>query len=277
MFSSLRQRILVIASTQDSDSFIAFQNYGAVNADKLSLEKFQQLSGRLHSQYASISLFASMIDFNTICNSTSMSKFYSLLHPGGTMNFHVAIPKETGDEVVQKLTRACVYAGFIDSNITRDKENAQLRRTVQLVAQRPSWEQGSGASITADGLIDETTLLDESEVYVPMGKGKSDCSSKPRACDNCTCGRKELEVELGAEEARKRLENATVRSSCGNCYLGDAFRCSGCPYKGQPAFKPGEKIQLDLDQSNKGQSDLVLTESGDGIRATTTGALKLQV
>ncbi|KAI0750785.1 DUF689-domain-containing protein [Daedaleopsis nitida] len=93
---------------------------------------------------------------------------------------------------------------------------------------------------------------------------------RKKACKNCTCGLAELEaeelaqskvvlldgaqdgqtVEISQSEKERLLAAAAAApkatSSCGNCYLGDAFRCSSCPYRGLPAFKPGEKVEIDL-------------------------------
>lgn len=85
-------------------------------------------------------------------------------------------------------------------------------------------------------------------------------SKRRRACKDCTCG---LAQKLEAEDKAKRAEadsnlakltaddlaevDFTVQGkvgSCGNCALGDAFRCDGCPYIGLPAFKPGEEVRL---------------------------------
>lgn len=44
--------------------------------------------------------------------------------------------------------------------------------------------------------------------------------------------------------SKEDIEKGNVESACGKCYLGDAFRCASCPYRGLPAFEKGDKVKL---------------------------------
>ena len=91
-----------------------------------------------------------------------------------------------------------------------------------------------------DGLIDEEELLGAGGVGEAVTADKASACGSRAACANCTCGRAEGKV---TKLTKEMLENPQS-GGCGSCSLGDAFRCAGCPYRGLPSFKPGEKIAL---------------------------------
>eukprot|EP00041_Stephanoeca_diplocostata_P012174 m.203329 g.203329 ORF g.203329 m.203329 type:complete len:282 (+) comp18844_c0_seq2:187-1032(+) len=96
-----------------------------------------------------------------------------------------------------------------------------------------------------EGLLD-----DNDKAMGSTAPAASGCETRKRACKDCSCGRAEREAMEEDEGSGAGLVGPTPNSACGNCYLGDAFRCSSCPYLGMPAFKPGEKVQLSSRQLN---------------------------
>jgi len=95
-------------------------------------------------------------------------------------------------------------------------------------------------------LVDDEELLAEEDLVKPDPASLRVCGTtgKRKACKDCSCGLSE-ELSAGKEPTTK-----SFTSSCGSCYLGDAFRCGSCPYLGMPAFTPGEKISLSQRQLN---------------------------
>jgi len=95
-------------------------------------------------------------------------------------------------------------------------------------------------------LVDDKTLLSEEDLVKPDPASLRVCGTtgKRKACKDCSCGLAE-ELDAGGPVKKKDFT-----SSCGSCYLGDAFRCASCPYLGMPAFNPGDKVTLSQRQLN---------------------------
>ncbi len=129
-------------------------------------------------------------------------------------------------------------------------------------AQKEAWRAaaataaagGAGDEDGGDDLLayeDEDALLDLAPVVMVSASAKKaaesggggGCATRKRACANCSCGRREMEEAEERGEPRPQLsdaELAKMKSSCGNCHKGDAFRCAGCPFLGKPAYNKGE-------------------------------------
>ncbi|CAH2039488.1 unnamed protein product, partial [Iphiclides podalirius] len=180
---------------------------------------------------------------------------YSVVHSDSLLAVVIKILKPSGRLILKDKTdvsSVLKFSGFL--NITKSSDNLYT-------AEKPQFEVGSKASLNLgskpaiwkledtveevwagtndDDIIDADQLLDEDDLKKPDKQSLRVCATtgKRKACADCSCG---LVEELRGETKE------TPKSSCGSCYLGDAFRCATCPYLGMPAFKPGEQVKLDL-------------------------------
>ncbi|KNA17453.1 hypothetical protein SOVF_079840 [Spinacia oleracea] len=189
-----------------------------------------------------------------------LAEMFRILKPDGRILIHLT--ELSGDlpfdNILSSLQRKILVAGFLEPEAGQKQPDAFSGvQSIQVKAKKPSWKIGSSFSIKASkglpkvqinddmDLIDEDTLLTEEDLKKPQLPPVGDCEvgSTRKACKNCSCGRAEEEQKvekLGL--TMEQLDNP--QSACGSCGLGDAFRCSTCPYKGLPAFKLGDKVSL---------------------------------
>ncbi|XP_063801864.1 anamorsin isoform X2 [Pseudophryne corroboree] len=197
----------------------------------------------------------------------SPARLSSALTLSGLTGVKQLLQEPLTSQQIRSIGEHLGYSGGEMATVTlsANKPNYEVGSTRQLslskrpVPGKPSvdpaavklWTLSASDMNDDDGdLLDSDELLDAEDLKKPLPSSlqKSGCGEgsekKRKACKNCTCG---LAEEL-VEEKSKIVTPKPAPSACGNCYLGDAFRCASCPYLGMPAFKPGEKVLLNPSQ-----------------------------
>nr|DAD48564.1 TPA_asm: hypothetical protein HUJ06_018501 [Nelumbo nucifera] len=190
-----------------------------------------------------------------------LEKILRVLKPGGTVSVQISQPaaenidkpsttlegKVTGSWIPGSTSCSIetVYAARRYSTTYNQGQEAFLENWFIIFYQEneKSWPK---IKIDDDAdLIDEDSLLTEDDLKKPQLPPVGDCEvgSTRKACKNCTCGRAEAEEKVEKLGLTADQIN-NPQSACGNCGLGDAFRCSTCPYRGLPPFKLGLKVSL---------------------------------
>ena len=217
------------------------------------------LSSSAHSSGSQDHVLACVLPpFVAECPAEVLSEVLRVLRPGGSLTLR------TTDSAA--LKSCLTLAGFTsiapagNSNLTDEQKRNLVSSVVEVTCKKPDFEVGSSLqlpgvkaatagtwNISLDDDLDLANpddLLTEEDLSRPDPASLKVCGTtgQRKACKNCVCGLKE-EME-GEDIIKKEEERKNFKSSCGSCYLGDAFRCASCPYLGMPAFKPGDKVKL---------------------------------
>ncbi|CAL6316497.1 unnamed protein product [Bathycoccus prasinos] len=203
----------------------------------------------------------------------TLSAFFDALKPGGRLGVFVkgGGEQDSSSAIQKEVSKRLTLEGFEDV-VVSEQTSVSGTRATKVSGRKPKWERGVTFSLgekktkktlvskasaweedddDRDEMIDEDALLTEKDKAKPTAEGEGvGCPPTRKPCKDCTCGRKEEEemkenATPASSVVKMDLENdpndETFKSACGNCALGDAFRCAGCPYLGQPAFKENDE------------------------------------
>mmetsp|Transcript_10659 Transcript_10659/g.12820 ORF Transcript_10659/g.12820 Transcript_10659/m.12820 type:complete len:267 (+) Transcript_10659:158-958(+) len=215
------------------------------------------------SSIDSLEVYVLVNELATAYDPMSLSDWIPKLKVNASVSIHAVVDGHEDDD--KKIDLQPIHTSFLLAGLAGASEQKSPKGRIVTATRKvkestaailPPKKNIVTLSLDDDGdeddLIDEDELLDDEVAPPPalLAEGKNaadDCGGR-KACDNCTCGRAELEANGKKADAATEPTNKTVPSSaCGNCAKGDAFRCAGCPFLGKPAFKAGEEhLVLDL-------------------------------
>lgn len=265
MSHELDGKVLFLSSTEgDEREFVAQHKGGNKSCVVLAL-----------SEQKKISEFKTG-EFDAVLGATDNMYIYNyldlimrVLKPFGKLV--VVVPKQLD------ASKGLLFSGFTD---IRDSDKDDTHKYI--VGQKPPWDEGAtiklsflskkmpAAPVAVAGDVwnladddladDDVELANEDDLLEfeidavdieavkesACGVPKDGEKPKRKACRDCSCGLKEWEVDQKDGDSGVKKAAPPPSSSCGSCGLGDAFRCSTCPYLGQPAFKPGNAVKLSL-------------------------------
>jgi hypothetical protein len=223
-----------------------------------------------HGSDIGVSNVDAIISYGSKHEDSLLTRSLNVLKPGGYVVFYEPAEGRASSSD-EDISDRLMLSGFVGTKISK------LGDHVEITSAKPNYEVGTSqklnlkraapangvsaqdakniwtsaaASADNEDLIDEDSLLDESDRTAKPQTKADDCEvgkAGKKACKNCTCGRADTEEGQEAPKpklTKEMLENPGVGSSCGSCGLGDAYRCAGCPYRGLPTFKVGEKITI---------------------------------
>ncbi|KAF7004840.1 hypothetical protein CFC21_020011 [Triticum aestivum] len=229
---------------------------GVSREEVVVITQCASLGGKLPFDDASVGAVLSVIKNVESFGDKLVAEISRVLKAGGIVLVQSFTPS-ADQKPNNYIERQLLMGGFVEvqASATSSQDSVQ---SVTIKAKKPSWSMGSSFPLKKavkalpkieidddDELIDEDSLLTEEDLKKPQLPVVGDCEvgATKKACKNCSCGRAEAEQKvekLGL--TAEQIDNPV--SACGSCGLGDAFRCSTCPYRGLAPFKLGEKVTL---------------------------------